>query len=113
MDRTAQPTEEKELGRSPSIHPPCMYAGSAWRQIPRMRPKSILLTLLLFLVIQPLQAASARRGWTKLELSPADGKGAPAPAALLERFGAELIADYGAYAVVSVPKGIVTALEAQ
>lgn len=60
-----------------------------------------------------IYAAGARRGWTKLELSRADGSNGPVPAALLTRFGAEVIGDYGAYTIVSVPKGIVTALEAQ
>jgi hypothetical protein len=67
----------------------------------------------MLLAVQSLFAADARRGWTKLELSSVDGKSASAPAALLTRFGAELIADYGAYAIVYVPKGVVTALEAQ
>lgn len=79
-----------------------------------MRRTSILLTLLLLLLcITTLQAAPARRGWIKLELSAVDGRSGPAPAALLARFESELIADYGAYAIVAVPKGIVTALEAQ
>jgi Subtilase family/Ig-like domain CHU_C associated len=78
-----------------------------------MRPKSILLSLFLVLFIQPLFAGAARRGWTKLELSPVDGVSKPAPAALLKRFDAELIADYGGYSIVAVPKGIVAALEAQ
>ena len=86
---------------------------SARRQIPGMRRTSIFLSLSILLAVQSLFAASARRGWTKLELSAVDGKSASAPAALLTRFGAELIADYGAYAIVYVPKGVVTALEAQ
>jgi hypothetical protein len=75
--------------------------------------KTITLTFLMLFATAQLFAAGARRGWTKIELSSVDGKSAPAPAALLTRFGAELIADYGAYAIVYVPKGIVTAMEAQ
>jgi hypothetical protein len=78
-----------------------------------MRRTTIFLSLSILLAVQSLYAASARRGWTKLELSAFDGKSASAPAALLTRFGAELIADYGAYAIVYAPKGVVTALEAQ
>jgi len=78
-----------------------------------MRRTSIFLSLSILLAVQSLFAGSARRGWTKLELSAVDGKSASAPAALLTRFGAELIADYGAYAIVYAPKGVVTALEAQ
>ena len=74
--------------------------------------RTILLTLLMLLALQ-LQAAGARRGWVKAELSHADGKTAAVPSALIERFGAELVADYGLYSVVYVPKGIVAALEAQ
>ena len=78
-----------------------------------MRPKSIFLSFLLLLFVQPLCAATARRGWTKLELSHVDGQSASAPAGLLKRFGAELIADYGSYAIVAAPKGLAAALEAQ
>jgi len=78
-----------------------------------MRRTSICLSLFILLVAQSLYAAGAKRGWTKLELSAVDEKSAPAPAALLSRFGAELIADYGSFAIVYAPKGVVTALEAQ
>lgn len=73
----------------------------------------LTLTLLVLFITAHAHAAGARRGWTKLELSHADGKAAPIPSALLTQFGAELIGDYGAYTIVAVPKGIVTALEAQ
>ena len=76
-------------------------------------PKLLALTLLILFTLTDLHAAAAKRGWTKLELSYADGKSAPIPSALLERFGAERIADYGAYTIVYAPKGVVTALEAQ
>ncbi|HEX3577329.1 MAG TPA: hypothetical protein VHY33_02100, partial [Thermoanaerobaculia bacterium] len=72
----------------------------------------MLFSLTLLLTAQ-LFAAEARRGWTKIELSAVDGKSEAAPAALLARFGAVLIGDYGAYAIAYAPKGIVTALEAQ
>jgi hypothetical protein len=75
--------------------------------------KTITLTLLILFVAAHVHAAGARHGWTKLELSHADGRYAPIPSALLRQFGAELIGDYGAYTIVYVPKGIVTALEAQ
>lgn len=73
----------------------------------------VLLSLLFLFITTPLLAGGARRGWTKVELSAIDGRSASAPSALLDRFGAELIGDYGAYAVVYAPKGVVTALEAQ
>src|SRR5215213_10190072 len=69
------------------------------------RTRSILLTFILLLFVQPLHAAAARKGWTKLELS-------HAPAALLQQFDGELIGDYGFYSIVAVPKGRVTELEA-
>jgi hypothetical protein len=77
-----------------------------------MRTKITLLTLFILFATQ-LHAAGARRGWTKIELSPADGKSAPISAALYTRFGAELVADYGPYTIVYAPNGVLTALEAQ
>jgi len=75
--------------------------------------RTITLTLLILLVTANVHAAVARQGWTKVELSHADGKNGPVPSALLTQFGAEVIGDYDAYTIVSVPKGLVTALEAQ
>jgi hypothetical protein len=76
--------------------------------------KLLFLTLLLILsTTAQLYAAGAKRGWTKVELSHVDGSSAPVPSALLARFNAERIGDYGAYTLVYAPKGIVTALEAQ
>src|SRR5436305_6707568 len=68
---------------------------------------AVLLTLSLSL---SLYGAAARPGWTKIELTPADG--ARIPAGLLARFGADLIADYGAYSIVSAPAGAADALRA-
>lgn len=73
----------------------------------------VLLSLVILLTTNPLFAGGARRGWTKVELSAIDGRSSSAPSALLDRFGAELIGDYGAYAIVYAPKGVITALEAQ
>ena len=77
------------------------------RQTHTMR--TITLTLLILFATESLDAAGARRGWTKIELSHVDGRSAPVSAALLSRLGVELIADYGAYAIVYAPKGMVTA----
>ncbi len=74
---------------------------------------TILLTLLMLFASAPLLATGAKKGWTKIELSPVDGKSTAVSSKLLEKFGAELIADYGAYAVIYAPKGVVNALEAQ
>jgi hypothetical protein len=78
----------------------------------RIKTLGTLLISLLF-AAAPLFAAGARQGWTKVELSAVDGRSAIETAGLLQKVGGELIADYGAYAIIYVPKGIVTALEAQ
>jgi hypothetical protein len=71
------------------------------------RTFAFLLILSLFV---SLHAAAARPGWTKIELTAGDGRGVPAD--LLTRFGAELVADYGSYSIVSVPAGMAEALRA-
>ena len=83
------------------------------RRTSRLHPITITLSLLILLVTGSVHAAGARRGWTKLELSHADGKAAPVPSPFLSQFGAEVIGDYGSYTIVYVPKGIVRAIEAQ
>ena len=79
--------------------------------LPRRSPIALLILLMLFAAV-PLQAA-AKKGWTKLELSPDGGGQAAVPAALLQKHGAELIADYGTYSIVYAPKGAFKALQAQ
>lgn len=67
------------------------------------------LLLLFLLTAVPLLAAPAKRGWTKVELTRADGNSGPFPSNVLAGFGAEPVADYGAFAIVSVPQGAVDA----
>jgi hypothetical protein len=75
--------------------------------------RTITLTLLILFAAGHLDAAAARKGWTKIELSHADGESAPISEELLAGFGAELIADYEAYAIVYVPSESAAALEEQ
>jgi Subtilase family/PKD domain len=67
--------------------------------------------LLLLLTSAPLYAGSARPGWTKVEITPLDGTNPSLLAALLDPLGAELVADYGAYAIAYAPDGAVAALQ--
>jgi hypothetical protein len=78
-----------------------------------MSLKAYILVFLILSVTASLHAEPAKRGWTKVELTHADGGASPFPADLLTRFGAELIADYGAYTIAYAPQGVVEALTAQ
>ncbi|HEV7239042.1 MAG TPA: S8 family serine peptidase [Thermoanaerobaculia bacterium] len=73
--------------------------------------KCILVLFVLFVAI-PLNAATAKRGWTKIELTHAGGSSGPFPPDLLARFGAEPIADYGEFAIAYAPRAAVEALTA-
>jgi hypothetical protein len=59
--------------------------------------------------VLPSAAANAKRDWVKVELS----GDVPVPAGLLNRAGAERIADYGAFTIAAVPRGAIAALQAQ
>lgn len=74
--------------------------------------KYSLMLLVLFVVI-PLNAATAKRGWTKIELTHAGGNGGPFPSELLTQFGAEPVADYGEFAIAYAPRGAIDALTAK
>ena len=68
--------------------------------------KKYSLMLFVLLVVIPLNAATAKRGWTKIELT------GSIPPDLLTRFGAEAVADYGEFAIAYAPRGVVEALTA-
>lgn len=72
-----------------------------------MKRKILLLALL---VSTSAAAAPARRGWTKLELTPMDGKGPAVAADVVKASGAEIVSDYGSFAIVAAPAAAVEGL---
>ena len=69
--------------------------------------------LLVSLGALPSFAGAAKRGWTKVQLTHADGSSGAFPPGLLGKVGGELLVDYGSQAVGYVPTGAVRALEAE
>lgn len=55
--------------------------------------------------------AAPKRGWVKLELSPDSKSVSRLPKGLLTAFGAELVSDYGSFAIIEVPEPLVHAIE--
>jgi serine protease AprX len=72
----------------------------------------LALVLLLWVAI-PSYARQARRGWTKVQLTHADGSSGPFPPALLAGAGGELLVTYDSQAIGHVPAGAVAALKAE
>jgi hypothetical protein len=76
-----------------------------------MSSRKYAVLLMLVLMAMPLFGAGARRGWSKIEVTPLDGKSVPSD--LLGRFGAEVVADFGSYSIGYAPSGAVEALKRQ
>ncbi|HVR39272.1 MAG TPA: hypothetical protein VMU84_09265 [Thermoanaerobaculia bacterium] len=71
-------------------------------------------TLLAWLLLIPiaLHGATAKQNWTKIELTHADGRNAAFDPELLTNFGAELIAEYGSYAIGYAPQQTIASITA-
>lgn len=78
-----------------------------------MKRSAFLLTaiLLVSLAGPPSFAGAAKRGWTKVQLTHADGSSGVFPPGLLADLGGELLVDYGSQAIGYVPAGAVRALQ--
>ncbi len=66
--------------------------------------------LLAVVIAAPLFAGQARPGWTKVELTWADGRLGRMPAQVLHAFGAEPVVEYDTYTIVYAPAGAVPGL---
>src|SRR5215212_1495573 len=69
---------------------------------PRVSVAVVALVATFWIVVSAF-GGPARPGWTKVELTRLEGAATAAPAALLTAFGAELVSDYGTFAVAMVP----------
>lgn len=74
--------------------------------------RRIAVTLLISLLALPSFAGAAKRGWTKVQLTHADGGSGAFPPGLLEKVGGELLVVDDSQAVGYVPRGAVAALQA-
>jgi serine protease AprX len=71
----------------------------------------IAATLLVSLAL-PSFAGAAKRGWTKVQLTHANGDAKPFPPGLLKKAGGEMLVDYSSHAVGYVPNGALASLQA-
>jgi len=77
----------------------------------RLLPKILLAAIVL--ISSPALAFQPKPGFVKVEVTWARDIAAPIPvAALLQRFGADDVADYGSFRVVYVPRGFLSAFGA-
>ncbi|HEV7923161.1 MAG TPA: S8 family serine peptidase, partial [Thermoanaerobaculia bacterium] len=72
--------------------------------------RKYILVLFVLLIALPLCAATARPGWSKVELSASGTTSAAAISSLLQPFGGEVLADYGSYTIAYLPSDSVEAL---
>lgn len=78
--------------------------------------RSVFLTLLLFSILSAA-AGQPKRNWTKVQVSRIGRRAIDVPRGVLRGFGADLVSDYGSFAILYVPKaslsGLTRALQAE
>lgn len=79
----------------------------------KRRIRFLIAAALLLSAAVPSYAGSAKKGWTKVVLTHADGGGGEFPSDLIERFGGEMLSQSNSQAVAYIPANAFATLKAE